>query len=333
VTHNNTHVSLIFFVTTGNYGNLLSYESSEPLGILNKINSIKLNDNSADKSLATKLAKQYPSAFSGKIGLLKNQVIQLHIDKSIIPVQQKLRHVPFHIRDLVAKEIKQMLDNDIIEPVNGPTLWVSPIVPVPKPNRPGEIRICSDAKAANQAIMRARHTTPTLDDLVVKLDGMAYVSKFDLKSGYNQLLIDEKCRYITAFCTHLGIFQYKRLNFGINTAAEIFQKSIEQVIAGIDGVLNTSDDIIVFGKTKVEHDENLNAVLNRIEKSGLTVNTSKCEFAKTELNFFGLHFSKNGVSIEKSKRDALLNARPPKTASEVRSFLGLAHYCYRFRAA
>jgi hypothetical protein len=83
--------------------------------------------------------------------------------------------------------------------VYGPTPWVSPIVPVPKPDDPNEIRICTDARETNQAIKRERHVTPTVDDLTVKLNGAAVISKFYLKAGYNQLIIAPECRYI--FCT------------------------------------------------------------------------------------------------------------------------------------
>ena len=86
----------------------------------------------------------------------------------------------------------------------------------------------------------------------------------------------------------MGIFQYKRLNFGINTAAEIFQKAIEQVIAGIDGVLNISDDIIVIGENQEQHDKRLKQVFERLSESGLTVNEKKCELSRSELDFFGL---------------------------------------------
>ena len=109
---------------------------------------------------------------------------------------------------------------------------MSPIVPVPKPDRPNEIRIYTDAREANKAIMSSRHSSPTVEDLAVKLKGSKYISKFDQKSGYNQIILHEKSRYITAFCNHFGIFQYKRLNFGINAASEISQKIIEQVLSG-----------------------------------------------------------------------------------------------------
>ena len=136
-----------------------------------------------------------------------------------------------------------MLEQDLIEPVEGPTRWISPIVPVPKKDSE-EIRICSDARYVNKAIMRQRHVMPTIDDLIVKLNGAKVISKLDLKSGYNQIRIEKASRHITAFCTHMGTYQYKRLNFGINASAELFQKAVEQVISGIEGVINVSDDII-----------------------------------------------------------------------------------------
>ena len=223
-----------------------------------------------------------------------------------------------------------MLNEDVKEPVNGPTPWVSLIVPVPKPGKQNEIRICTDAREANKAILRSRYSCLTVEDLAVRLNVAKFISKFDLRSGYNQILLSNESRYITAFCTHMGIFQYKRLNFGINAASEIFHKSIEQVLSGIKGALNFSDDIIVFGATKEEHDQRLEDVLKRLEDSGLTVNENKCEFGKRRLKFFGLEFSEKGISLDVKKYDALMQAKPSTTVGEVRSLLGLANYCDRF---
>ena len=140
------------------------------------------------------MERQIAEFFSGKVGQLKDHMVELHIDENVRPKQQKLRHVPFHQREAVETEIKKMLDQDLIEPVIGPTPWVSPIFIVPK-STPGEIRICTDARAANKAIKRERHVTPTVDDLTAKLNGAAVISKFDLRSGYNQLMIHPKCRH------------------------------------------------------------------------------------------------------------------------------------------
>lgn len=105
-----------------------------------------------------------------------------------------------------------MIKEDIIEPDGGPTPWVSPIVIVPKQDGVS-VRICVDAKKPNTAIIRERHITPTLDDLIYDLNGAKYMSKIDLRAGYHQIELHPESRYITTFSTHIGLFRYKRLNF------------------------------------------------------------------------------------------------------------------------
>ena len=172
---------------------------------------------------------------------------------------------------------------------------------MPKSGRPNEIRLGSDARAANKAIVRERHVTPSIEDLIIKLNGATYFSKFDLKNGYNQVVLSGKSRNITTFCTHIGLFRYKRLNFGVNAASELFQKAVEYVLSGLKNVINISDDIIVFGKTKDEHEKALEMVLQRLEESGLTVNRKKCQFSKKKLDFFGLTFSSEGIKLDQKK--------------------------------
>ena len=82
------------------------------------------------------------------------------------------------------------------------------------------------------AILMTRHISPTSDELTADLNGVTAFSKLDLKSRYNQLVLHPSCRYITTFSTHVGLYQYKRLSFGINSAAEIFQHE------------NVSDDMV-----------------------------------------------------------------------------------------
>ena len=101
-------------------------------------------------------------------------------------------------------------------------------------------------REANKAIQRERHQTPTLDELINDLNGATFFSKLDLRSGYHQLELNRDSRYITTFSTHMGLFQYKRLNFGISSASEIFQETIHSIIQDIQGAKNISDDVIVF---------------------------------------------------------------------------------------
>ena len=174
-----------------------------------------------------------------------------------------------------------------------------------------------------------RHPVPTVEDLIVDLNRATVFSKTDLNQGYHQLELDEDSRSITTFATHIGLFRYKRLSFGINSAAEIFQKSIE-VLQGIDGVRNISDDIIVLGKNQSDYDDALQAVLQRMRENSLTTNPAKRLFNQSSIDFFGHHFSADGISADDKKVASLINASPPKNATEARSFLSLAQYLARF---
>ena len=118
----------------------------------------------------------------------------------------------------------------------------------------------------NKAILRERHLMPTVEELIHDLNGAKVFSKLDLRNGYHQLELENSSRYVTCFSTHLGIFRYKRLNFGISSASEIFQETISNVIQDIDNVKNISDDILVFGKTQQEHDIALDRTFKRLSE-------------------------------------------------------------------
>ncbi|KAL1268613.1 hypothetical protein QQF64_033976 [Cirrhinus molitorella] len=149
-------------------------------------------------------------------------------------------------------------------------------------------------------------------------------------AGYHQLELHLDSRYITTFTTHLGLRRYKRLNFGISSAAEVFQNAIAQTLQGIKGVKNLSDDIIVYGDSQRAHDEALRAVFQRLKDSGLTLNREMCEFNKHRLEFYGFIFSASGISADPKKVTAILQASEPKDPGEIRSLLGMANYCSQF---
>lgn len=319
---NDKKTSSTFHVLKGNHGSLLSYGTAHALGLVNiEVNKI------ATAPVEPHLKQQYPNVFNG-IGKMKNFEVKLHIDEGVTPVAQPARRIPFHLRKKVSQELKRLEQEDIIEKVEGPTPWVSPLIAIPKKN--GDVRLCVDMRLPNAAIQRERHPTPTIDDLVDTLNGATVFSKLDLRSGYHQLLLAPESRYITTFATHEGLRRYTRLNFGTTSASEIFQNAIHEQIRDIRGSLNISDDIIIFGKTQQEHDEALHAVLQRFNSVGLTLREDKCELNKKSITFFGFVFSGKGVSPDPEKVKAIHDAQPPSSASEVRSFLGMATYCAKF---
>ncbi|CAC5387482.1 unnamed protein product [Mytilus coruscus] len=259
---------------------------------------------------------------------LKDYQLKIYIDKNVKPIAQPTRRLPFNIRKSVEEKLCELEEMDVIERVEGPTEWVSPLVVVPKRN--SEIRICVDMRRANEAVKRSRHPIPTVDEILQELNGAKVYSKIDLRMGFHQVELEPESRNITTFTTHVGLFRYKRLMFGISCAPEMYQQCIKMALEGCAGQRNISDDIIVYGCTQQEHDERLNKVLDRMREKGLRLNKDKCRFNMDKMTFMGHVLSAKGISPEKSKVEAVTSARNPKTASEVRNFLGLVNYCGRY---
>ena len=299
---------------------LLSWDTSRKLRLIDTVRKV---DTLSPQIL--KLKTEYKDIFTG-LGKLKDVQVKLHVDKNIEPVVQNSRRTPFHVRNDIEKQLQLDEERGVIERPDGPTPWVSPIVVVPKKS-PGQVRICVDMRAANRAIKRTNHSTPTLTEIIHELNGAKVFSKIDLNQGYNQLELDEESREITTFTSHVGLKRYTRLFFGINSAAEIFQEEIRKALCGLKGVFNVSDDILCFGKDASDHLANLKQLFQRIRERGLTLAAEKCKFEQSEIQFLGHTFSENGLSPCKDKIEALLNMAAPKNPSDIRSLLGMANFC------
>lgn len=197
-------------------------------------------------------------------------------------------------------------------------------MPVLKDN--GEVRLCVDMRRANAAIVRENHPLPTMDKLLPKMKNAKFFSKLDIKDAFHQIEILPDSRHITTFITSKGLFRYKRLMFGISCAPEIFQKVIERMLLGCDGVISFIDDILVYGEDLQEHDMRLKKVMNVLEENNVILSKEKCTFRKRELNFLGHHLSEDGVKPLEKYISTIQGFRPPNTIGELQSFLGLVNY-------
>ena len=140
---------------------LLGHETSKALGLLRSGSSVSsefVACNVVDENLAPILQAKYPTVFIG-VGKLKGYKLKLHVNPDVTPVAQKPRRVPFALREKVTSKVEDLIAKDIVERVNGPTSWVSPVVIAPKAS--GDIRLCVDMRKANAAIIRER--IPFLD--------------------------------------------------------------------------------------------------------------------------------------------------------------------------
>ena len=144
--------------------------------------------------------------------------------------------------------------------------------------------------------------------------------------AYHQLEMEEDSKKYLTINTHMGLFQYNRLVFGITSAPAIWQRTIDQVLEGTSGTSCILDDMIITGKNDDEHLANLEEVLRRLQAHGLRANKTKCEFFKEKITFCGHDIDSHSLHKSPEKVEAVLKAPRPCNVAELRSFLGLVNY-------
>ena len=274
------------------------------------------------------ILQTHEAVFKDELGCVKDVEAKLHMD--FPPKFCTARSVPFALRERVERELDRLVEEGVIEPVEH-SEWASPLVPVVKED--GSIRVCGDYKqAVNKAIRLDSYPLPRIDDLLASLSGGVSFSKLDLAHAYQQIPLEEGSKKYTTLNTHKGLFQYNRLPFGISSAPAIFQRTMENILRGMDHVVVFIDDILVTGRNEAEHLKNLNEVLSRLERAGMRLKKRKCAFLLDSVEYLGHVVSAKGLEPSKKKIQAIIDAPVPQDVSQLKSFLGLVNYYGKFLA-
>lgn len=193
-----------------------------------------------------------------------------------------------------------------------------------------KLRVCLDPRPLNKAKMRPHYPLPTLEDVTSKLAGAKYFSTLDASFGYWAIELSEESSMLTTFNTLFGRYRFLRLPFGIVSAQDEFQRRVDETYEGLRGVACIVDDIIVFGKTKQEHDTNLRAMLNRTRERGIRLNPDKCRFCVSEVSYFGHKLTADGLKPDPLKVKAIREMPPPTSEADLETVLGMVNYLARF---
>ena len=245
------------------------------------------------------------------------------------PLRQPYRRQNPAVRREEMAQVQQMLSSNVIRSSN--STWASPVVMVRK--KDGSLRFCVDFRQLNAATIKDAHPLPRIDDLLDALHGAKWFSTLDLKSGYWQVPIAEQDKEKTAFRTSSGqLFEFNQVPFGLCNAPATFSRLMDRVLAGLhwETCLFYLDDIIVFSSTWEEHLARLCEVFERLRHAKLKLGAAKCTFAAKEVSYLGHRVTEEGLLPDPSLLAAIRDIPPPKTATEVRSFLDLAGYYRRY---
>ena len=281
-----------------------------------------------EKDELRKLLQEYAEVFSDELGTITPVKAKLEVSPSAVPRFHRPRPVAYALKPLVEQELDRLEKAGVLERVDYSD-WAAPIVTVPK--RDGCVRICGDYKVTiNPALDIDQYPLPRPEDLFATLAGGKYFTTLDLSHAYNQLVLDDDARPYLTINTHRGLYRYTRLPFGVASAPAVFQKTMDMLLQGMDGVICYLDDILITGKTEAEHLSNLRQVLQKFKDHGVRARKEKCAFMKTSVQYLGHVIDGDGLHATDAKLEAIVDAPAPRNVAELRSFLGMLNYYGRF---
>lgn len=249
-----------------------------------------------------------------------------------IPVYTPNYRTPHYQKAEIDKQIKKLIDNELVEPSVSP--YNSPVILVPKKSNTNEKkwRLCIDYSRVNKKIIADRYPMPRIDDILEGLGRAIYFSIMDLYSGFHQVPIEESSREITSFNTSQGAYRWKVLPFGLSISPNSFQRMMNIAFTGLtpEKAFLYVDDIIVIGRSEKHHFHNLKTVFERLRQYNLKINPEKCKFFQTEVIFLGHKCTSAGILPDDSKLKAVKNFPTPKNKDEVKRFVAFANYYRKF---
>ena len=162
---------------------------------------------------------------------------------------------------------------------------------------------------------------------MASLAGEKSFSKLDLVHAYQQIQLEEESRKYVTVNTHKGFFQYTRLPFGVASAPTVFQRTMENLLKGLNNVCIHLDDILVTRSSESDHLENLATVLEKLEEAGRRLKKYKCHFM---LEYLGHKISDKGIQPTEEKVSAIVKAPALNNVTQVKGFLGMLNYYAKF---
>lgn len=321
-------IFLIAFELTINFQDLCSQA-----GAVGEVNSLVTLDNltpeqrTCVEGIRSRLERLAATSLDGTLRAtsLIEHCIRLVPDAQ--PIKQHVRPVSAPIRQDLHEQLDELIKQGVVEKSESP--WCSPLVLLKK--KDGSYRMCHDARKLNSLTVKDSYPLPNIQATLDMLRGASYISSIDLKSAFFQVPLAEDSRPLTAFAVPgRGLWQFKRMPFGLCNSGSTFQRLTDAVIAGLENCFGYLDDLVLVSSSWEEHVSLLNRVIERLERANLTVNLEKCELFKSSLVFLGYVVDSQGLRASQDKIKAVVDFPRMRCQRDVRRFLGLCSYYRRF---
>ncbi|KAA3457172.1 DNA/RNA polymerases superfamily protein [Gossypium australe] len=272
---------------------------------------------------------EYPDVFPKELsGLPLVREVEFGIE--LVPGTTPILVAPYRMAPLELKELKvqlqELTDKGFARSSYSP--WGTPVIFVKK--KDGSMRLCIDYRQLNKVTVKNKYPLPRIDDLFDQPKGATVFSKIDLRSGYYQLRVKEPDVPKTAFQTRYGHYEFLVMPFGLTNAPAIFMDLMNRIFQPyLDKfAVVFINDILIYSRDESEHTKHLR--IQTLRDKQLYAKFSKSEFCLREVGFLGHIVSGEGIRVDPGKISAIVEWKPLRNVSKVRSFLVLAGYYRRF---
>lgn len=274
------------------------------------------------------LKNKFPTVLDGQLGHCTKMKAHLALRENFKPIFIRCRRPAFGLEDRIEKELVRLKNMGVISPITHSD-WAAPIVVKQKPNN--QIRICADfSTGLNNELEDYKYPLPLPEDLFTKFSDAKVFSQIDFSDAFFQIEVDDDSKKLLVINTHVGLFRYNRLNFGVKTAPTIFQQFMDQLVERLPGVGAYIDDLFVVGKTVEEHDNNLMKLFERIKEFGFKIKLEKSKFGLNKIKYLGHFVTENCIRPDSERIESLVSMPHPTNISELRSFLCAINFYSKF---
>lgn len=285
-----------------------------------------------EEQVIENIKKKFIPACEGQLTitpLAEHRIVLADEWKNKPPVRQFPYTMSPKTQELVAIELQRLLDTGILERSNSD--WSLNCVPVIKPNK---VRLCLDARKINERTVRDAYPLPHPGRILGQLPKANYLSTIDLSEAFLQVPLAEESRKYTAFSVQgKGLFQYRRMPFGLVNSPASLARLMDNVLGHGElepNVFVYLDDIVVVTETFEHHVQLLEEIARRLTAANLSINLAKSKFGVAEIPFLGYLLSTSGLRANPEKTRPIVEYERPTTITKLRRFLGMANYYRRF---
>ncbi|MBW0519023.1 hypothetical protein O181_058738 [Austropuccinia psidii MF-1] len=200
------------------------------------------------------------------------------------------------------------------------------------PKKDCGLHLCVDYHKLNAVTGKNRYPVPPMNQLLTVFNGSIIFSKIDLHVAYNLLRIKEGYEHLTALRTKYGSYEYLVMPFGLTSATASFHNLVNYIFSDFFDIFVVVylDDIMFLSSSEEEHVKHVASVLQRLRDNNLFAKASKCVFHASSVEYLGYVVSSEGLKMDSSKVQKIVNWPQPKNIKELQSFLGFANFSFCF---